>query len=103
MHRIEDDRLLRGASRYVEDLAAPGCLHAVFVRSPHAHARIDGIDTRAARRIVGAGAVFTGRDFLAFGVRPMVCSRPLESSDGTPFQAPVRHVLAVDRDRKSVV
>ena len=100
MHRIEDDRLLRGASRYVEDLAVPDCLHAAFVRSPHAHARIEGIDTGgAARRIGGMGAVFTGRDFLAFGVRPMICSRPLSSSDGTPFRAPVRHVLAVDRVR----
>ena len=57
MHRIEDDRLRRGASRYVEDLAAPDCLHAVFVRFPPAHARLERIDTSAARRIDGAGAV----------------------------------------------
>ena len=99
MHRIEDHRLLRGASRYVEDLAAPECLHAVFVRSPHAHARLDGIDTSAAQRVAGMRALFTGRDFLAFGVRPMHCARPMESSNGTPFEAPTRHVLAVDRVR----
>ena len=43
--------------------------------------------------------VFGGRDFLAEGVRPLVCSRPIESSDGTPFRAPTRHVLALDETR----
>ena len=99
MHRFEDERLLRGTSRYVEDLDPTDCLHAVFVRSPHAHARIDRLDPRAARESEGVRAVFSGCDFLAEGVQPLLCSRPIESSDGTPFHAPVRHVLAVERVR----
>ena len=47
--RKEDDRLLRGQGRYVADLDLPGLLHAVFVRSPVAHARLNGIETAAAR------------------------------------------------------
>ncbi|MCB0991954.1 MAG: hypothetical protein KDB16_13315, partial [Acidimicrobiales bacterium] len=53
VHRVEDDRLLRGAGRYVGDINPPGVLHAVFVRSPVAHAHIVSIDVEAARRSAG--------------------------------------------------
>ena len=99
MHRFEDERLLRGTGRYVEDLDSADCLHAVFVRSPHAHARIVSFDPRAAREIAGVRGVFSGHDFLAQGTRPLPCTRPVESSDGTPFQAPARNVLAVEETR----
>ena len=45
--RVEDPRLLRGEGAYVDDLQEEGCLHAVFVRSPHPHARVLGIDAAA--------------------------------------------------------
>ena len=45
--RVEDPRLLRGGGRYVADLVLPGMLSVAFVRSPHAHARILGIDASA--------------------------------------------------------
>ena len=99
MHRFEDERLLRGSGRYVEDLDAADCLHAVFVRSPHAHARIVSFDSRAARESEGVRGIFSGPDFLAEGTRPLPCARPVESSDGTPFQSPTRNVLAVDETR----
>ncbi|MCY4467931.1 MAG: xanthine dehydrogenase family protein molybdopterin-binding subunit [Thiotrichales bacterium] len=99
MYRFEDERLLRGTSRFVEDLDSAACLHAVFVRSPHAHARIVSFDSRAARESEGVCGVFGGRDFLAEGVRPLVCTRPIEGSDGTPFHAPTRHVLALEETR----
>ena len=99
MHRFEDERLLRGTSRYVEDLDAADCLHAVFVRSPHAHARIAHFDSGAARDNEDVRAVFGGGDFLAEGARPLICARPIESSDGTPFHAPTRNVLAVEKVR----
>ena len=99
MHRFEDDRLLRGASLYIEDLEHADALHAVFVRSPHAHARVDSIDTTAASRGAGVRGVFTGRDFLAAGLRTLDCVRPVDSTDGTPFAAPPRHTLAVDTVR----
>ena len=99
MHRFEDERLLRGTGRFVEDLDSADCLHAVFVRSPHAHARITHFDARAARDAQRVWAVFDGRNFLAEGVRPLPCARPIESSDGTPFHAPTRNVLALDETR----
>lgn len=56
--RREDPRLLRGLGRYVGDIAPPGTLHAAFVRSIHAHARIRDMDLDKARRMPGVRAVF---------------------------------------------
>src|SRR5438874_13458068 len=53
--RSEDPRILTGAGRYVDDIKLPGMLHAAFVRSPMAHARVLG------RRLGGAGAARSGR------------------------------------------
>ena len=60
--RKEDPALIRGAGRFVDDIHLPGMLHAAFVRSPHAHAAITGIDTAAARAMPGVHAVFTLAD-----------------------------------------
>ena len=54
--RREDPRLLRGEGRFVDDLKLPGLLHAAFVRSPHAHARITGLRTEAAAGRPGSSA-----------------------------------------------
>ena len=59
MKRLEDQALLTGAARFVDDLRLPGMLHVAFVRSPHAHARIGGIDTAAAKAVPGVVAVWT--------------------------------------------
>ena len=59
--RVEDPRLLTGAGRYAADLDLPGQAHAVVVRSPHAHAKLIGIDAAAALA-GGALAVITGED-----------------------------------------
>ena len=99
MHRFEDERLLRGTGRYVEDLDTAECLHAVFVRSPHAHARIASVDARAARENENVRGVFDGRDFLTEGLQPLLCTRPVEGSDGVAFHAPTRHVLALKEAR----
>jgi carbon-monoxide dehydrogenase large subunit len=55
--RREDDRLLTGRGRFVDDIRMPNALHAVFVRSPHAHAKVGAIDTTEARSIVGIVAI----------------------------------------------
>jgi aerobic carbon-monoxide dehydrogenase large subunit len=60
--RIEDGPLIRGNGRFVDDLKFSGMLEAAFVRSPHAHAGIRGIDVTAARRLPGVHAVFTQSD-----------------------------------------
>ena len=63
--RVEDPRLLRGGGRYLDDLRLPGLLHAAFVRSPHAHARVRAVETERARRAEGVAAVLSGRDLPA--------------------------------------
>ena len=67
--RVEDPRLLRGQGRYVGDIGLSRMLHVAFVRSPHAHAAIHGIDTAAASRAPGVVAVITADDLR--DVRPL--------------------------------
>ena len=67
--RKEDARLLTGRGRYIDDIDVPGALHACFVRSPHAHARILTIDAAAARALPGVVAVYTGQDLAAWTTR----------------------------------
>ncbi len=57
--RVEDNALIRGVGRFVDDIALPGMLHAAFVRSPHAHATITSIDTSLAVAMPGVHAVLT--------------------------------------------
>ena len=59
MLRVEDAPLLRGRGRFVDDIRLPGLLHAAFVRSPYAHARLTRVEVDGARRIPGVRAVFT--------------------------------------------
>ena len=56
-------RLARGRSRFVDDVTLPRMLHAAFVRSPHAHARIKSIDTVAAAALPGVARIVTGPEF----------------------------------------
>lgn len=62
VRRREDPRLVTGTGRFIDDFRVPGCLHAVMLRSPHAHARVVGIDASAARRLAGVIGVFTAAD-----------------------------------------
>jgi carbon-monoxide dehydrogenase large subunit len=69
--RREDPRFITGKGTYVDDVKLPGTTHAVFVRSPHAHARIKKIDTTAAAAHPGVVAIFTGPDMT--GVNSLPC------------------------------
>ena len=73
----ESKKLVLGRGSYVGDLTVPGLLHAAFVRSPHAHARIVRIDADAARRQPGIAAVLTGSD-LARVTAPLRIAPPIE-------------------------
>jgi carbon-monoxide dehydrogenase large subunit len=70
VRRVEDPRFLRGRATYVDDVRLPGTLHVAFVRSPHAHARMLAIDTRAALGVAGVRRIFTGED-VADALKPM--------------------------------
>src|SRR4051794_36243299 len=99
MRRLEDQRFLTGTGHYVDDEAEPGLLHAAFLRSPHGHAEIRGIDVSAARRAPGVVAVFTGEDWQAAGLKGIPVRPSINHPDGAPLAAPPRPGLAVKRVR----
>ncbi|MBI3089862.1 MAG: xanthine dehydrogenase family protein molybdopterin-binding subunit [Candidatus Tectomicrobia bacterium] len=68
--RLEDPRHLRGGGRFVPDIVLPRMLHAAFLRSPHAHARLAAIDVRAAQALPGVEGVLVGADLTAL-VKPI--------------------------------
>ena len=70
VRRKETLRFVTGTGRYVDDLLPPDTLHAAFVRSACAHARIKAIDVEAARTMPGVHAVFTGED-IAQKIKPL--------------------------------
>ncbi len=94
VRRQEDDALLRGAGRYVADYAPPGLLHAVVVRSPHAHARFRMTDVAKARAMPGVALVLTGADTGKLGDLPCLGLVP-----GTSIEVPPYPVLATDEVR----
>jgi carbon-monoxide dehydrogenase large subunit len=89
LRRKEDQRLITGRGRYVEDLRFSGMVHAAFVRSPHAHARVRGVDTVSARAMEGVVAVYTARDLPE-------CAKPIPPSIAAPagFRATEQPVFA---------
>ncbi len=97
--RLEDQRLLTGAGRFVEDLIEPVTARAAVLRSPVAHARLASLDVDAARTMPGVLAVYTRDDLDRLGLHPMTTPAARKSSDGTPFYAPERPVLAKDTVR----
>ncbi len=92
--RKEDDRLLAGRGRYVDDIVFEGQVYGHMVRSPHAHARIRAIETEAAAALPGVCAVFTAADLAAADMGPIPCPNRPDNADGTPSAAPARPVLA---------
>ena len=71
VRRKEDRRLLTGNGRFTDDFSIAGQTYAVFLRSPHAHARILQVDGTQAKRMPGVLGVFGGRDCLADGLAPI--------------------------------
>ncbi len=99
VRRVEDPRLLKGNGRYTDDISTPGQLYGVFVRSPHAHAKILSVDTSAARQVADVQAVYTAADLLADGIGEVPCTVPLKNRDGSPRADTPRLPLATDTVR----
>jgi aerobic carbon-monoxide dehydrogenase large subunit len=92
VRRVEDARLITGRGRYLDDLVLPGMAHVAVLRSPHAHARIRGIDTSRAAAHPGVVAVYTGKDFEELPALPCAWQAGgVENFVNTP------RVLEVDR------
>ena len=99
VRRREDQRFLTGTGRYLDDLALPRQCHAVFVRSPHAHADVLEIRTGDAAALPGVLGIFTGHDLEADGIGPLPTIVALNNKDGSPLTAPPHPALSHDRVR----
>lgn len=95
--RVEDDALVRGAGRFMDDPRLPGQAYAAFVRSPHAHARILAVRTDAAEKAKGVIGVLTAADMKAAGVGSLSRHNPLTGRGGVPMAMPFRPALAGDK------
>ena len=106
VRRLEDKRFITGRGRYTDDINRPGQLHAYFLRSPHAHARITAIDVVAAKASPGIAAIYTGRDIKRFmptsddlsedEVGGQICGWMVHSKDGSPMHSGAHPALAKD-------
>ena len=94
VRRREDYRFLTGQGTYTDDINRPRQLYAYILRSPHASARINGIDSSAATKAAGVVTVYTGKDMEADGIGGLPCGWQIHSKDGSPMQEPPHPVLA---------
>ncbi len=94
VRRKEDHRFITGKGHYTDDLNRPGQAYAYFLRSPHAHATIKSIDSKAAAKMPGVLAVLTGADAAADKVSAHICGWTVTSKDGSPMKAAPSPALA---------
>src|SRR5262249_54875660 len=94
--REEDPYLLRGAGRYVDDVAQPGLLRAYVLRSPHGHSRIRAIDAGSARAMPGVVLALTGRDPEVMALGTQKPTAPRKRRDGSAAFACPQFALARD-------
>ncbi len=97
--RVEDFRFLTGRGRYTDDFIEANQSYAWILRSPHAHARIKSIDTKAAMAAPGVIAVYTGEDMKADGVGGLPCGWQVNNKDGSPMLEPPHPPLAQGKVR----
>ncbi|MCT8972868.1 xanthine dehydrogenase family protein molybdopterin-binding subunit [Microbaculum marinisediminis] len=97
--RVEDQRFITGKGHYVDDVNREGQTYAYFLRSPHAHARIKGINASQATAMAGVRAVLTGEDLAADGIGPLPCGWMIHSKDGSPMVTPGHPCLAQGKVR----
>jgi carbon-monoxide dehydrogenase large subunit len=99
VRRKEDYRFITGQGTYTDDISRPGQLHAYILRSPHAHAAIRSIDTKAASGAAGVTAIFTGADMAKDGIGGLPCGWLVNNKDGSAMKEPPHPVLADGRVR----
>jgi aerobic carbon-monoxide dehydrogenase large subunit len=99
VRRKEDQRFITGRGTYTDDIDRPGQVYAYFVRSPHAHTRINGIDKSRAEAAPGVLAVLTGDDVKAAGLGGLICGWMVKSRDGSDMKVGPHPVLAQDKAR----
>ncbi|MFP5475486.1 MAG: xanthine dehydrogenase family protein molybdopterin-binding subunit, partial [Gammaproteobacteria bacterium] len=98
IRRKEDLRFLTGAGNYTGDVVLANQAHAVFLRSPHAHAAITSIDTSAAKQMPGVVGIFTGAD-IDGKMGGLPCGWQINNPDGSPMKEPPHPILAIGKVR----
>ena len=98
LRRKEDYRFLTGAGNYTDDINLANQRHAIFVRSPHAHAAIKSIDVSKAEAMPGVTKVFIGKD-VEGKMGGLPCGWLITSTDGTPMKEPPHPILAQGKVR----
>ncbi len=99
IRRVEDERMLTGKGRYVDDLSMPDMCHAYVVRSPHAHARIVKVDSSKVTAAPGIILVLTGEDAAKENLGDLTCMSFPKLPPGSPSYCPTQPVLAQDKVR----
>jgi carbon-monoxide dehydrogenase large subunit len=99
LRRREDKRFITGAANYTDDVVLQGQTYGVFLRSPHAHARIRSIDLAAAKKAPGVVDIFTGADLAEAKVGGLPCGWLIHNKDGSPMKEPAHPVLAQGKVR----
>jgi carbon-monoxide dehydrogenase large subunit len=97
--RKEDYRFLTGAGQYTDDIDLANMSHAVFVRSPHAHAKIKSIDKKAAFAAPGVIGILDGQDVVDAKINGLPCGWLITDTDGQPMKEPPHPILAHDKVR----
>jgi len=99
VRRREDRRFITGNANYTDDVVLQGQTFGVFLRSPHAHARIRSIDLAAAKAAPGVVDIITGAELADAKVGGLPCGWLIHSKDGTPMKEPAHPVLAQGKVR----
>jgi carbon-monoxide dehydrogenase large subunit len=94
VRRREDFRFITGKGQYTDDISRPGETRALFVRSPHAHARIKKVDVDAAKKMPGVLAVLTGAELAADKIGNLICGWMIHSKDGSPMKMSAHPAIA---------
>ena len=99
VRRKEDRKFITGRGRYTDDINRAGQLHAFFVRSDVAHAKIKSVDIKKAAAMDGVAAVYTGQDIADDGVGGLICGWVVPNRDGSATHEPPHPILAKDKVR----
>lgn len=97
--RKEDKRFITGRGKYTDDVRNERQCYAAFVRSPHAHAKINGIDKSAAEAMKGVEGVFDGLQLVGDGIGNIICGWMIHSKDGSPMNMGAWSALATTHAR----
>ncbi len=97
VRRKEDLRFITGKGHYTDDISRPGETRAVFLRSPHAHAKIKRVDIKAAAAMPGVIAVLTGADLAADKIGNLICGWMIHSKDGSPMKMAPHPAIATGK------